>query len=112
MKRVLTKILIVIFMGFFGIFIGKAEAHFQMLIPSDDIVEQGENSQIKLNLLFNHPFEYLEGLMNMEKPDQFGVMVMGKKYDLLDTLKLHKIKGLKTWKATYRVKSQVTIFFM
>jgi len=51
MKRVLTKILIVMFIGFFGIFIGKAEAHFQMLIPSDDIVEQGENPQIQLAAL-------------------------------------------------------------
>ncbi len=104
MKGVSTKILVVMFMGFLCLFIVKAEAHFQMLIPSDDIVEQGENQQIQLDLLFNHPFEYLEGLMNMEKPEKFGVVIMGKRNNLIDTLKIHKIKGLKTWKATYKIK--------
>ncbi|HDD35774.1 MAG TPA: DUF4198 domain-containing protein, partial [Candidatus Desulfofervidus auxilii] len=94
MKGVSTKILVVMFMGFLCLFIVKAEAHFQMLIPSDDIVEQGENQQIQLDLLFNHPFEYLEGLMNMEKPEKFGVVIMGKRNNLIDTLKIHKIKGL------------------
>ncbi len=61
-----------------------AYAHFQMIIPSDEIVSAGENRQIRLDLVFTHPFEGLG--LNMEKPRRFGVWVAGKEIDLLDGL--------------------------
>ena len=68
-----------------------AFAHFQMIIPSDDMVEQGEDRNINLDVMFWHP---LEGHgMNMERPAQFGVAVRGgAKTDLLGTMKPVKMK--------------------
>ncbi|MBI5136308.1 MAG: DUF4198 domain-containing protein [Nitrospirae bacterium] len=63
-----------------------ALAHFQMIIPSDEMVGQGENRGVNLDLRFWHP---LEGHgMHMAKPARFGVMIRGdKQTDLLGTLK-------------------------
>ena len=70
--------------------IGLAQAHFQMIIPSDEMVSQDESREISLYVRFTHPFEG-HG-MNMEKPVQFGVLKDKKKIDLLDTLKEVKFK--------------------
>jgi cobalt/nickel transport protein len=67
-----------------------AWAHFQMIIPSDDMVQQGESRELNLDVKFWHP---LEGHgMNMETPKQFGVMIRGRKSDLLSTLKPARFK--------------------
>lgn len=67
-----------------------AQAHFQMIIPSDDMVSQEDSREVSLDVRFTHP---LEGHgMNMEKPAQLGVLKGGKKFDLLGTLKEVKIK--------------------
>ena len=42
--------------------------------------------------------------MSMEKPNSFGVMLNGKKTNLTEKLKMKKIKGFKTWAASYRFK--------
>lgn len=62
-----------------------AAAHFQMIIPSDDMVKQTESRQLGLDLMFWHPFQGLG--MNMARPAQFGVMVNGRKTSLLESLK-------------------------
>ncbi len=67
---------------------GQAHAHFQMIIPSDDMVRQNESRMINLDLRFWHPFEKVG--MPMAKPVQFGVLARGKKTDLLGSLKLTK----------------------
>lgn len=67
-----------------------ASAHFQMIIPSDDMVGVDESRTLNLDVMFWHPYEG-HG-MNMEKPARFGVMTSGKKTDLLDTLKPAKFK--------------------
>ena len=36
---------------------GPASAHFGMVIPSDQKVIQGEDTKIKEDLMFWHPFE-------------------------------------------------------
>ncbi len=59
-------------------------AHFQMIIPEDDMVRQNESRNIKLDLLFWHPLE-IAG-MHMTRPKQFGVYINGKHHGLLDTL--------------------------
>ena len=78
-------------------------AHFGMIIPSDDMVTQTDDKNITLKVMFIHPME--GHYMNMEKPAQFGVMVKGKKTDLLATLKEKKTKGSSAWEATYKIKS-------
>jgi len=68
-----------------------AFAHFQMIIPSDEMVAQGDDRNVQLDLRFWHP---LEGYgMNMVKPARFGVMVRGRaQTDLLGSLKPVKRK--------------------
>ena len=61
-----------------------ASAHFQMIIPSDEIVAQSESKEIELDVMFIHPFEG-HG-MNMERPGSFGVFVRSKNIDLLEML--------------------------
>ena len=79
-----------------------ARAHFQGLIPSDDMVTKSDSKTVSLDVLFFHPFE--GHYMNMEKPAQFGVLVRGRKTDLLGTLREKKVNGFSAWQATYRVK--------
>ncbi len=64
---------------------GSAAAHFQMIIPSDDMVMQSEARSVGLQLQFWHPFEGIG--MPMEKPVRYGVMVAGDTQNLLPTLK-------------------------
>ena len=66
----------------------SAWAHFQMLIPSKDILEK--KGEIEIELMFTHPASGAHN-MDMGKPKEFGVLFKGeKKTDLLDTLKSGK----------------------
>ena len=85
------------------LFVPIASAHFQGLIPSDDMVTKSDNRTISLDLVFFHPFE--GHYMNMDKPAKFRVMVYGKKTDLLETLREKKIGEFSTWETNYRVKT-------
>lgn len=80
-----------------------AAAHFQGLIPSDDMVSKSDTRTISLDLVFFHPFE--GEYMNMDKPVQFNVMVRGGETDLLGTLKEKKIGEFSAWEANYRVRT-------
>lgn len=71
---------------------GSAQAHFQMIVPSDDMVKQDESRTVDLDLLFWHPFEGIG--MNMVKPARFGVLAQGEDQDLLSTLKQTSTKDL------------------
>ncbi|MBW1679738.1 MAG: DUF4198 domain-containing protein, partial [Deltaproteobacteria bacterium] len=79
-----------------------ANAHFGMVIPSDDMIAKEDKKKITMNVMFIHPME--GHYMNMVKPAQFGVMVRGKKADLLGALKEKKVKGCSTWQANYTIK--------
>jgi len=52
LNQFLTRLFIIISMA--G---APAYAHFQMIIPSDEIVSAGESRELTLDLLFTHPFE-------------------------------------------------------
>lgn len=92
-----TSVITAIFM-----FATTGMAHFQGLIPSDDMVTKSDNKTLSLDVVFLHPFE--GRYMNMVKPARFGVMVHGRTTDLLKTLKEKKRDGLSAWEANYRVK--------
>ena len=88
-------------------FSSQAVAHFQMIIPEDDMVKQEESRTIDLDLYFWHPVEATG--MHMEKPAQFGVRVGGKSHDLLETLKATKTKdhngeAFDTFSTNYKLK--------
>jgi cobalt/nickel transport protein len=81
---------------------GPAAAHFGMVIPSDEMVMQGENTNINVDLMFWHPFEG-HG-MELVKPAKFAVVANGEKEDLLGSLKSTNTKGHQTWSSSYKVK--------
>ena len=84
------------------LFTGSVRAHFAMIIPSDQMVMQGEDTRIKIRLMFWHPFEGIG--MYLSKHAVFGVVVNGRSKNLLATLKPVKIGGYQTWSTTFRIK--------
>jgi len=88
-----------------------AAAHFGMVIPSDQMVMQGESTDVKIDLLFWHPFERIG--MELVKPAKFAVVINGKETDLLGSLKSTKTDGHQTWAGDYKVKRPgVYMFYM
>lgn len=83
MKQSLLKSLLFAALGLGGA--QPAFAHFQMIIPSTDMVTNPAERQLKIDIKFWHPFEG-HG-MNIEAPTQFGVRVGGKNMDLRASLK-------------------------
>jgi len=81
-----------------------AWAHFQVLIPSSDIVTAEGTKTVTLNVVFTHPMEQGPA-MEMGRPRQFGVLVGGKKQDLTGSLKPKKVDGKTGYDASYRVKA-------
>jgi len=78
-------------------------AHFQILIPSSDIVTIRGSKTIQVELAFTHPME--DGpLMDMARPRQFGVMVHGRKQDLSKALKPKRVGGKTTYTSSYTVR--------
>jgi cobalt/nickel transport protein len=78
-------------------------AHFQLLVPNSDIVEDPAANTIDINCIFCHPFE--GETMNMVYPSEFGVVIKGgNKVDLLTTLAENKIDGLSAWRTEYKIE--------
>ena len=80
----------------------SASAHFGMVLPSEQIVMEKQNSAVTLDLKFWHPFEN-KG-MNLDKPTSFSVIHDGKTKDLLPALQEKKEQGVSAWSAVYRVE--------
>jgi len=102
MKRItLLSVLVLVFA--LGISF-SALAHFQLLLPSDDCIAEGESREVELQLIFTHPME-ASHTMDMEMPKDFGVFHKDRKKSLLDTLKpLSFHHGAKAFQATYKTK--------
>jgi cobalt/nickel transport protein len=89
-----------------------ASAHFGMIIPSKDVVGKDDKNEIGILVQFTHPFEG-GPLMQMDRPDKFGVVIGDKVTDLLETLKEIKVDGKSTWGANFKIaKPADYIFFM
>jgi cobalt/nickel transport protein len=85
-----------------------AYAHFQVLLPSTDIVETKQ--PIVLSIAFTHPMR--QGyLMSMAMPKQFGVLIDGRKEDLLPLLEPQKQADKQFFKAHYRFKMPADYIF-
>lgn len=80
-----------------------AFAHFQAILPSDNILTQDEDCNVTLSLLFIHPFE--QQPMDMKRPVAFGVMTRGQKVDLLSALsEFSTAEGFRAWEASYEIR--------
>jgi len=90
---------------------GPVFAHYGMIIPSDDMVMQGESKTVTLKASFSHPFEGVG--MELKKPAAFGVLANGQKADLLGSLKATQVMAQPAWEAAYAVKRPgIYMFYM
>ena len=79
-----------------------AFAHFQMIVPSTEIVASADSKEISLRLMFIHPMEGHS--MDMATPTEFGVVAGGTKHDLLGTLRPVDYRGHSAFEATYKIR--------
>lgn len=79
-----------------------ADAHFGMLIPSDNMIMQQDPRTITLTLSFSHPMEMVG--MDMARPKRFGVRGHGKTEDLLGRLSRTSVMGQTAWQCSFRPK--------
>lgn len=92
--------------------VSAASAHFAMIIPSKDVVGKEDKKEIGLSIQFTHPFEG-GPLMQMDKPEKFGVVIGDRVTDLLGTLKEKKVDGKSTWETGYKITRPADyIFFL
>ena len=98
-----TVILILLGIGLFSL-VDPAVAHFQVLLPSTDIVEDQDARTVDLDVRFTHPME--QGpTMNMARPRKFEVLVGGKRIDLAGQLKPRKVDGKSAFTCALKVSS-------
>ena len=69
-----------------------AEAHFQVLIPAQDVVSAGDSRTIELEIAFTHPME-AGPAMEMGLPRRFGMVVADQTHDLIGMLRPRKVDG-------------------
>lgn len=76
------------FLCFFSLFLWPCmlQAHFQVLLPSQEIVSSSGPQEISLRLFFTHPSAG-GPTMDMAPPLAFGVLHLGQKIDLTSSLK-------------------------
>lgn len=87
--------------------VAPVSAHFQMVIPADEIVSQTEPRKLNIEAMFWHPFEGLG--MNMAKPVKLGVVTPSKQQDLLAQATPTQRKDVTgqsfaTWSINYALK--------
>ncbi len=84
------------------LFASQAYGHFQVLIPSEDIVTEKDSRTISLDIIFTHPMQW-GPVMEMGAPIQFGVLSQDKKHDLRKELKPVTIEGHTAYQAAYKI---------
>ena len=104
-----------LFFGVMGLFLlsfhSQVLAQYVMIIPSDSMVMQEEDKEVKVTLSYSHPFEG-KGV-DLEKPSQFGVKNNRWKKSLVSRLEKTDVMGHEGWEVTYRLaRSGVYIFYM
>ena len=100
MKNVIRFVVLATAFAFLPI---TAPAHFQVLVPSTDIVTAEGDRTVNLDIIFTHPME--QGpVMEMGAPVQFGVLTGGKKHDLKGRLREKKVDGKTAFECSYKIK--------
>ncbi len=98
-QRRLARLVLAVILGAYA---AEGQAHFQVLMPSTDVVTAADGQTLRLDILFTHPME--QGpVMEMAMPRQFGVLVGGQKRDLLGSLTARKIDGKTAFACTAKV---------
>ncbi len=100
MKKTVLAICLIAFLAF-CLANDEAESHFQVLIPSEDVVAT-PGTIVDLDIIFTHPME--QGpVMEMGEPRRIGVLVDGKRSDLGKGLKVRKVDGKTAYTCPVRV---------
>lgn len=81
----------------------RVAAHFLVLLPSTDIVEDQDNRTVDLDLRFTHPMEQGPS-MNLARPRQVGVLVGGRRIDLSGKLKARTVDGKAAYACSLETK--------
>lgn len=96
--------------GLIGLGASPSLAHFQEILPSEDVLPEG--GPVRLDLVFTHP---MEGgpVMEMKKPKRIGAKIGGQTIDLSSALKPMKKQGAGAWMLTHELKEPgAAIFFV
>jgi cobalt/nickel transport protein len=82
---------------------GQSQAHFLVLLPADDVLSAQRAKTADLQILFTHPME--QGpVMELGKPQRFGMLAGGQRYDLSEFLRPQKTHGKTTYTASVPLK--------
>lgn len=81
-----------------------AHAHFQVIVPSADIIDDQSSRTVVLDLIFTHPMQR-GPVMAMQKPARFGVKAGGKLQDLGASLQPKPADGKPAWTAAYTINA-------
>ena len=76
--------------------------HFQALLPSAAIVSAGDDKTVHFDVRFTHPMA-CGPVMNMAPPVRFGVVIAGRRIDLLSTLTPRLVEGRSAYAASYGI---------
>lgn len=92
--------------------VGVAYAHFQVILPSRDVVSDNAEATVTFDIRFTHPMT--DGpVMEMGAPKAFGALVAGKKRDLLKQLRATKLGGKAAYTAELKLDEPADwIFFI
>jgi cobalt/nickel transport protein len=92
--------------GAWGLSFSPASAHFQQILPSEDVLVNG--GAVSVDMLFTHPMERGPE-MEMKRPKRFGAMLGGKPVDMLARL----TAAGKGWQAKVDLKEPgAAVFFV
>ena len=89
--------------------VAPAYAHYGMIIPSDNMLNQDEGRSVDLTLSFSHPFE--QAGMTLDKPAVFTVTHEGQTTELLDTLVSAEVMGHLGFIVSYELDRPGTYVF-
>jgi len=97
-------------------------AHYQLILPSDDFLSEGDSRDVQIQLIFTHPTGAVhaddsghhaggEGdptSMDMAAPVEFGVLHKGNRINLTDELELfkfeHGVMSVDAYQIDYRAR--------
>ena len=90
-----------------------ALAHVQVLLPEEEALGDARGDTLTLDIRFTSHATKPGEAMSMAKPGQFGVLLNGKKIDLLDSLTVRKVDGQTAFSCRYKFKEAgAHVFFL
>lgn len=73
-------------------------AHFLVLVPGNDVLGPGDPRHVEMDIRFTHPME--QGpVMDMDRPQRFGLTIGERTVDLLSTLQPQTVDGARAYSA-------------